>query len=57
VKDFGKGFDTEMAAAGHGLDLVSMRERLTLVGGQLSIQSQPKLGTTIHAWSLSIEQL
>ena len=50
VKDFGKGFDTEMAAAGHGLGLVSMRERLTLVGGQLSIQSQPTLGTTIHAW-------
>ena len=50
VKDFGKGFNTEIAAAGHGLGLVSMRERLTLVGGQLSIQSQPKLGTTIHAW-------
>src|SRR6516162_4043380 len=51
VKDFGKGFDREMAAAGHGLGLVSMRERLTLVGGQLSIQSQPTLGTTIHAWA------
>jgi PAS domain S-box-containing protein len=50
VKDFGKGFDTEMAVACHGLGLVSMRERLTLVGGQLSIQSQPSLGTTIHAW-------
>ena len=50
VKDFGKGFDTKMAAAGRGLGLVSMRERLTLVGGQLSIQSQPTLGTTIHAW-------
>ena len=50
VSDFGKGFDAEMAAAGHGLGLVSMRERLTLVGGQLSIQSQPTQGTTIHAW-------
>src|SRR6516162_4411764 len=50
VKDFGKGFNIQRAAAGHGLGLVSMRERLTLVGGQLSIQSQPKLGTTIHAW-------
>ena len=50
VKDFGKGFNIQIAAAGHGLGLVSMRERLTLVGGQLSIQSQPKLGTTIHAW-------
>jgi PAS domain S-box-containing protein len=50
VKDFGKGFNTQVAAAGHGLGLVSMRERLTLVGGELSIQSQPELGTTIHAW-------
>jgi len=50
VKDFGKGFDTETTAAVHGLGLVSMRERLTLVGGQLSIQSQPTQGTTIHAW-------
>jgi signal transduction histidine kinase len=49
VKDSGKGFDTEMAAVGHGLGLVSMRERLALVGGQLSIQSQPALGTAIHA--------
>jgi PAS domain S-box-containing protein len=50
VKDFGKGFDLEMAAAGNGLGLISMRERLALVGGQLAIQSQPALGTTIHAW-------
>lgn len=50
IKDFGKGFDMEMAAACQGLGLVSMRERLTLVGGQLSIQSQPALGTTLHAW-------
>jgi signal transduction histidine kinase len=50
IKDFGKGFDTKMAAACHGLGLVSMRERLSLVGGRLSIQSQPALGTTLHAW-------
>lgn len=50
VKDFGKGFDMDTAAAGNGLGLVSMRERLTLVSGRLSIQSQPAVGTTIHAW-------
>jgi len=50
VKDSGKGFDPEMAVGGNGLGLVSMRERLALVGGQLAIQSRPALGTTIHAW-------
>jgi signal transduction histidine kinase len=28
---------------------MSMEERMKLVGGQLSIDSQPKHGTTIHA--------
>jgi len=33
----------------HGLGLTSMRERLKLVGGQLSIDSKLVSGTTIHA--------
>jgi signal transduction histidine kinase len=49
VSDFGAGFDTETAMKGTGLGLTSMRERLRLVGGELSINSQPKGGTTIHA--------
>jgi len=49
VSDLGGGFDTEAAMKGEGLGLTSMRERLKLVNGQLSIDSQPKHGTTIQA--------
>jgi signal transduction histidine kinase len=49
VKDSGAGFDREAAKESRGLGLVSMQERLRLVHGELSINSQPKGGTTIHA--------
>ncbi len=49
VSDLGAGFDTETAMKSTGLGLTSMQERLRLVGGELSINSQPKGGTTIHA--------
>jgi signal transduction histidine kinase len=49
VHDSGAGFDPESAMNGHGLGLTSMTERLKLVDGQLSIDSKPKSGTTIHA--------
>ena len=49
VSDLGVGFDSEAVAKGTGLGLTSMQERLRLVGGELSISSQPKRGTTIHA--------
>jgi PAS domain S-box-containing protein len=49
VKDFGLGFDTQAAKEGHGLGLISMEERLKLVKGKFSIDSQLKRGTTIHA--------
>jgi len=49
IRDSGLGFDPEAAVKGRGLGLVSMKERLTLVGGELSIESQPQHGTTIHA--------
>jgi signal transduction histidine kinase len=49
VRDFGTGFDLQDAVKGRGLGLVSMKERLNLVGGDLSIESQHLLGTTIHA--------
>ena len=49
VSDLGKGFDTETATQGRGLGLASMQERLRLVGGELSIESQPQHGTMIHA--------
>lgn len=49
VSDSGVGFDPETAAKGAGLGLISMRQRLHLVKGEISIDSQPKHGTTIHA--------
>src|SRR5271169_187306 len=41
VRDFGSGFDTQAAREGRGLGLISMEERLKLVKGMLSIDSQP----------------
>ena len=49
VHDSGMGFDPETARHRHGLGLTSMRERLRLVNGQLSIESKPQHGTTILA--------
>jgi PAS domain S-box-containing protein len=49
VSDSGAGFDVRAAKDGRGLGLISMEERLKIVGGELLIESQPKRGTTIHA--------
>ena len=49
VRDSGIGFDPRQAAKGRGLGLTSMKERLKLVDGDLSIDSQSEHGTTIHA--------
>jgi len=49
VSDAGKGFDVAAGRAGRGLGLISMEERIKLVDGDLSIDSQPHHGTTIHA--------
>ena len=49
VKDSGAGFNPHEAMRGAGLGLTSMKERLKVVGGQLSIHSQRGRGTTIHA--------
>ena len=49
VRDSGSGFDIEAARRGNGLGLTSMRERLKLVSGELSIASEPQEGTSIHA--------
>jgi PAS domain S-box-containing protein len=49
TRDSGSGFDVEQAMKTHGLGLTSMAERMKLVDGQLSIDSQPNRGTTIHA--------
>ena len=49
VSDSGAGFDTDAAKASQGLGLISMQERLKLLNGTLSIESQLQRGTTIHA--------
>ena len=47
IQDAGLGFDP--AAISEGLGLVSMRERLRMVGGELTISSSPGNGTVIEA--------
>ncbi len=49
VRDSGFGFDPGAAIMGSGLGLTSMRERLKLVNGEFSIDSQAQRGTKIHA--------
>jgi PAS domain S-box-containing protein len=49
VHDSGIGFDPALAVKGEGIGIHSMKERLKLVNGSLSIDSQPHHGTTIHA--------
>jgi PAS domain S-box-containing protein len=49
IGDSGAGFDSEAAKESRGLGLISMEERLKLLKGTFSIESQPKRGTTIHA--------
>ena len=48
ITDFGAGFIPESIERKGGLGLVSMRERLGLIGGQLAIESQPSDGTRIR---------
>jgi PAS domain S-box-containing protein len=49
IRDSGAGFDLEGAMNQKGLGLISMRERLKLLRGTFSIESQPSAGTTVHA--------
>jgi PAS domain S-box-containing protein len=47
VCDCGVGFDAPAALSGHGLGLISMRERASLVKGTISITSKSMAGTEI----------
>ena len=49
VHDSGIGFEPGEAVKGRGLGLISMKERLKLVDGELFIESQAHTGTTVHA--------
>jgi len=48
IRDSGRGFDVEAASQGKGLGLTSMRERVRLVNGTISIESKPMGGTVIR---------
>ena len=49
ISDPGRGFDPTVATEGHGLGLISMRERLRLIGGTLGIESGRSRGTRVRA--------
>ncbi len=48
VVDDGVGFDAEVMSA-KGLGLVSMKERLEMIGGLLEVRSSPGCGTRVEA--------
>ena len=47
VHDNGVGFDQQGPASRHGLGIISMKERVRLVQGDFSIESQPGKGSTV----------
>jgi signal transduction histidine kinase len=49
ISDDGVGFDLTRVRNTVGLGLVSMRERMHLVGGRFDISSKPGSGTRIQA--------
>jgi len=49
VSDEGKGFDVTATKENRGIGLITMQERVSLVDGELRIESEPGSGTTVHA--------
>jgi PAS domain S-box-containing protein len=49
ISDDGVGFDIEETRLGSGLGLISMRERIHLIGGEFTVTSSPGNGTQIMA--------
>lgn len=50
VTDGGRGFDTDVVLQSpHSYGLLGMRERITMLGGHISVESFPGTGTTIAA--------
>ena len=47
IEDDGVGFDPDSSLVSGRLGLLGMRERITLVGGSLQVESAPKAGTLI----------
>jgi signal transduction histidine kinase len=50
IVDRGMGFDVENSENMEGLGLVSMRERIVMLNGKISIESKPNAGTRIRAY-------
>jgi PAS domain S-box-containing protein len=50
VQDDGVGFDPGAEARSRTLGLASMRERVSLLGGELDVESQLGTGTLVLAW-------
>jgi PAS domain S-box-containing protein len=48
VSDSGRGFDLNSAMQSRGLGLTSMQERIRLLNGTITIQSEPMGGTAIY---------
>jgi signal transduction histidine kinase len=46
IRDEGTGFDIEQESSGFGL--VGIRERVALVGGTLSVETSPGVGTAVY---------
>lgn len=46
VSDDGRGLD--VAAAEVGLGMITMRERVGMIGGTLRVKSRPRDGTRVH---------
>jgi len=56
VRDDGAGFDIPESKIAAGLGLISMQERIYLVGGEFAIETTPGVGTSIQArvpWTTS----
>jgi signal transduction histidine kinase len=51
VRDNGVGFDPARKQARPSLGYASMRQRVSLVGGELHVDSEPGHGTTVQAWA------
>jgi signal transduction histidine kinase len=51
VRDNGVGFDPARKHARPSLGHASMRQRVSLVGGELHVHSAPGRGTTVRAWA------
>jgi PAS domain S-box-containing protein len=50
VLDAGKGFDLSLQNQDAGIGLIGMNERLRLVGGTLTVKSEPNRGTDVSAY-------